>query len=137
MRPVGAPLVRGLVVGGAAYAAGRGAAGRRRGEQDQNEAIAALQAQVAAPAGTAAPAAPAVAVVAAAQPGQAASAVPTASGLPTVPAVPAASAVPAVPTASAGAPDIADKLADLGRMAQQGLLTPEEFATAKARLLGG
>ncbi|MFB7614452.1 SHOCT domain-containing protein [Kitasatospora sp. NPDC056181] len=145
-RPVGAPLVRGLVVGGAAYAAGRGAADRRRGEQDQSEAIAALQAQVAAPAGTAAPA---VAVVAAAQPGQAASAVPAASGLPAVPAasglpaVPTASGLPAVPTASglpaasAGAPDLADKLADLGRMAQQGLLTPEEFATAKARLLGG
>ncbi|MBP0447962.1 SHOCT domain-containing protein [Kitasatospora sp. RG8] len=131
MRPVGAPLVRGLVVGGAAYAAGRGAADRRRGEQDQNEAIAALQAQLAAPAGTAAPA---VAVVAAAQPGPAASAVPTASGLP---AVPIASAASGLPAASAGAPDLADKLADLGRMAQQGLLTPEEFATAKARLLGG
>lgn len=95
MRPVGAPLVRGLVVGGAAYAAGRSVANGRRNEQDQNEAIAELQAQQAGPPVQAAPAAP---------------------------------AAPA---------DIADKLARLGRMVQQGLLTPEEFATAKARLLGG
>ncbi|MFI9326655.1 SHOCT domain-containing protein [Kitasatospora sp. NPDC052868] len=98
MRPVGAPLVRGLVVGGAAYAAGRSVANGRRNEQDQNEAIAELQAQQAAPPVQAAPSAP---------------------------AAPAAGA------------DIADKLAQLGRMVQQGLLTPEEFATAKARLLGG
>ncbi|MFF1904597.1 hypothetical protein [Kitasatospora sp. NPDC058218] len=42
-----------------------------------------------------------------------------------------------VPDGPAGVPDIADKLSDPGRPAQQGLLTPEEFATAKARLLGG
>ncbi|MFI8080977.1 SHOCT domain-containing protein [Kitasatospora sp. NPDC086009] len=34
-------------------------------------------------------------------------------------------------------PQIADMLFDLGRLTRQGLLTPEEFATAKARLLGG
>ncbi|WP_161790127.1 SHOCT domain-containing protein [Streptacidiphilus carbonis] len=31
----------------------------------------------------------------------------------------------------------ADRLVQLGEMVRQGLLTPEEFATAKARLLGG
>ncbi|MFE4604617.1 hypothetical protein ACFRKE_27595, partial [Kitasatospora indigofera] len=33
-------------------------------------------------------------------------------------------------------PDLADKLTELGRMVRQGLLTPEEFSTAKALLLG-
>lgn len=37
------------------------------------------------------------------------------------------------PVASAG---VADELAKLGQLAQQGLLSPEEFAAAKARLLG-
>lgn len=39
--------------------------------------------------------------------------------------------------APAVGPQIADMLFDLGRLTRQGLLTPEEFATAKARLLGG
>ncbi|MEU1422140.1 SHOCT domain-containing protein [Kitasatospora sp. NPDC005751] len=34
-------------------------------------------------------------------------------------------------------PQIAGMLFDLGRLTRQGLLTPEEFATAKARLLDG
>ncbi|PYC85828.1 SHOCT domain-containing protein [Streptomyces tateyamensis] len=45
VRPVGAPLVRGLVVGGAAYAAGRGAARSAADEQAQDQAIADLRAQ--------------------------------------------------------------------------------------------
>lgn len=69
VRPVGAPLVRGLVVGGAAYAAGRSMARSQQGEQDQNAAIAELQAAQQpvyqapppAPAPVAAPAAPAAA----------------------------------------------------------------------------
>ncbi|MET9954256.1 SHOCT domain-containing protein [Streptomyces sp. NPDC006339] len=42
------------------------------------------------------------------------------------------------PTASwaEGGPSIPDQLARLGDLAQQGLLTPEEFAAAKAKLLG-
>ena len=32
--------------------------------------------------------------------------------------------------------DVATQLTRLGEMVQQGLLTPEEFAAAKARLLG-
>ncbi|GAA3000819.1 hypothetical protein GCM10020229_11240 [Kitasatospora albolonga] len=102
VRPVGAPLVRGLVVGGAAYAAGRSAARSAQNEQDQNAAIADLQAQQAAPVYQAPPAY---------QP-------------PPAPAAPAQ-------------PDVATKLADLGQMVQQGLLTPEEFAAAKAKLLAG
>ncbi len=107
MRPVGAPLVRGLVVGGAAYAAGRSTARSQRNEQDQNAAIAELQAgqQQQQPVYQAPQYAPA----------------------------PAPAPVAAPPAAE---PDIADKLADLGRMVQQGLLTQEEFTTAKARLLG-
>ena len=70
VRPVGAPLVRGLVVGGAAYAAGRSMARSQQGEQDQNAAIAELraaqqqpvhQAPPPAPAPVAAPAAPDIA----------------------------------------------------------------------------
>lgn len=78
-RPVGAPLVRGLVLGGAAYAAVRHPA-RPPGEEREEQG------------------------------GQ---------------------------DGGRGAvPDLAQKLTDLGRMVQQGLLTPEEFATVKARLLG-
>ncbi|KQV13351.1 hypothetical protein ASE03_14315 [Kitasatospora sp. Root187] len=90
VRPTGAPLIRGLVVGGAAYAAGRSVARSSRNEQDQNAAIADLQAQQAAP--------------------------------------PPAYQLPALP-------DLASKLTELGQMVQQGLLTAEEFAIAKARLL--
>ncbi|GAA1171042.1 pyruvate/2-oxoglutarate dehydrogenase complex dihydrolipoamide acyltransferase (E2) component [Kitasatospora gansuensis] len=94
VRPVGAPLVRGLVVGGAAYAAGRSAARSAQNEQDQNAAIADLQAQQAPP--------------------------------------------PAYqPPPAAAQPDLTSRLTELGQMVQQGLLTPEEFATAKARLLAG
>jgi len=34
-------------------------------------------------------------------------------------------------------PDLAARLAGLGQLVQQGLLTPEEFAVAKAKLLAG
>jgi hypothetical protein len=102
VRPVGAPLVRGLVVGGAAYAAGRSSARSAQNEQSQNAAIADLQAQQALPPGYQQPAY---------QP-------------PPAPVQPA----PAQP-------DLASRLTELGQMVQQGLLTPEEFATAKARLL--
>ncbi|AUG81265.1 hypothetical protein CFP65_6618 [Kitasatospora sp. MMS16-BH015] len=100
---MGAPLVRGLVVGGAAYAAGRSAANAARDEQDQNQAIADLQAQQAQ----------------AAYQGQ--------------------QAPPAGYQQTAGyqppATDVAGKLTQLGEMVQQGLLTPAEFAAAKAKLL--
>ncbi|MEV8526106.1 SHOCT domain-containing protein [Streptomyces sp. NPDC052000] len=47
-----------------------------------------------------------------------------------------AAAAPPAPVARGGA-DIADRLSRLGDMAREGLLTPEEFATAKSKLLGG
>ncbi len=43
---------------------------------------------------------------------------------------------PAAP-ASPAAPDIMTQLTQLGQMRQAGLLTDEEFAAAKAKLLGG
>lgn len=95
VRPVGAPLLRGAIVGGTAYAVGKHAANNARQEQDQNAAIQDLQAQQ----------------VAARQP------------------------VYEAPPAPAGG-NVTDELARLGQLQQQGLLTPEEFAAAKARLLG-
>lgn len=41
--------------------------------------------------------------------------------------------IPPAPTAGGG---VADELAKLGQLAQQGILSPDEFAAAKARLLG-
>jgi len=69
-RPVGAPLLRGALIGGAAYGMGR----RDARDARQDQAIA--------------------------------------------------------------DPDLAGRLTRLGEMAQQGLLDPDEFAAAKARLLG-
>lgn len=97
-RPVGAPLLRGAIVGGTAYHLGKRAAEGAEREAGQDQAIADLQQQ---------------------------------------PAPPPAPAAPAAPAAAAGGGDITAKLARLGDMAQQGLLTPEEFTAAKARLLGG
>ncbi|MFC1416992.1 SHOCT domain-containing protein [Streptacidiphilus cavernicola] len=102
-RPVGAPLLRGALVGGAAYGMGRRAA--RNADQDaaQDQAIADLEAQNARLRAAQAPAAP---------------------------------YAPAAPAPAAGGDDLAGKLAQLGAMVQQGLLTPEEFTAAKAKLLG-
>ncbi|MFI1653515.1 SHOCT domain-containing protein [Streptomyces sp. NPDC020472] len=43
---------------------------------------------------------------------------------------------PIAPPTGGGTPSITDQPARLGELAQQGLLTSEEFAAAKARLLG-
>ncbi len=94
-RPVGAPLLRGAIVGGTAYHLGKRAAEGAEREAGQDQAIADLQQQ------------------------------------------PAPPPAPAPAPAAAGGGDITAKLARLGDMAQQGLLTPEEFTAAKARLLGG
>ncbi|MEV3852718.1 SHOCT domain-containing protein [Streptomyces sp. NPDC050095] len=99
VRPMGSPLLRGMLVGGTAYAAGRGAARRQQNEADQNEALQQQQRQI--------------------QDLQAQQTVPPA-------------AAPAAP-----APNLADQLTQLGQLVQQGLMTPEEFAAAKAKLLGG
>jgi membrane protease subunit (stomatin/prohibitin family) len=95
-RRVGMPLLRGAIVGGAAYSMGRRTAGNAQREQQQNAAIAGLQAQ--------------------ADQSQAAQA---AQG------------------PAQGRNDVAGRLAQLGELRQQGVLTPEEFAQAKAKVLAG
>ena len=101
-RPLGAPLLRGALVGGAAYGMGRRAARNQQQDAEQDQAIADLQAQNA-----------------------------------YAPAAPVPQAAPVTPAAPAGGGggDVASKLAQLGAMVQQGLLTPEEFTAAKAKLL--
>ena|SRR5690242_10096899 len=42
---------------------------------------------------------------------------------------------PAPAPAAAGKPDLATQLTDLQRLVDQGVLTPDEFATAKQKLL--
>lgn len=108
VRPAGAPLLRGALVGGAAYAAGRSQARAARREQDQEEAIADLRTQQARQS-------PQVQ-----QPQQ---------------APPTSEQAPPGPAGQDRA-GLTEQLARLGELAQQGLLTPEEFAAAKARLLG-
>jgi len=85
-----APLLRGVLIGGAAYSMGKRGANNRQQEQEQNEEIAELKQQQAPP--------------------------------------PQPAAEPADPTMV--------KLTQLGQMRQQGLLTDQEFAAAKAKLLG-
>ncbi|MEU0400809.1 hypothetical protein ABZ318_11225 [Streptomyces sp. NPDC006197] len=48
----------------------------------------------------------------------------------------AARAADAIREAAGGAPSITDQPARLGELARQGQLTSEEFAAAKAKLLG-
>lgn len=93
---MGAPLLRGAIVGGAAYGMGRRAARNQQQDAYQDQAIADLQSQQ----------------------------------------QPVYAPAPA-PTPAAGGDDLTSRLAKLGEMVQQGLLTPEEFAAAKAKLLAG
>jgi hypothetical protein len=44
---------------------------------------------------------------------------------------------PAPAQAAAAAPDLATQLTDLQRLVDQGILTPDEFAAAKQKLLAG
>ncbi|WP_051055137.1 MULTISPECIES: SHOCT domain-containing protein [Kitasatospora] len=98
-------------MGGAAYAAGRAGARRAANEQGQDEAIAELQAE---------------------QQQQAVQQQQQAYAPPPQPVAPQ----PVAPVASGGGgEDVASKLNQLAQLVQQGLLTPEEFAAAKARLL--
>jgi hypothetical protein len=97
-RPVGAPLPRGAIVGGAAYRMGRRSAEGAQRQAGQEQASADLQAQQDAP--------------------------------------PTAAQQSGAQQAGAG-DDITTKLTKLGEMAQQGLLTPDEFAAARTRLLSG
>jgi len=115
IRRRGMPLLRGAIVGGAAYSMGRRAANSAQREQEQSAAIADLQAQY-----VAQPAAQAqyVAQPAPAQP---------------APAQPA----PAQPAPVQAGTDVASRLAQLSELLQQGVLTQDEFVQAKAKVLAG
>jgi hypothetical protein len=102
VRRRGMPLLRGAVVGGAAYSMGRRAANSAQREQEQSEAIADLQ---------------------------------TRQAQQTQQAEQAQQAQIPVPAQQSGETDIASRLAQLSDLQQQGVLTPEEFAQAKARIL--
>ncbi|MFE0106670.1 SHOCT domain-containing protein [Streptomyces sp. NPDC059009] len=122
VRPAGAPLLRGMLVGGTAYAAGRSVARRAQHEQDQNAAIEDLQAQSQAQSQTQWQAQSQTQWQGPAQaPPQ---------PVPSVPQTPPAPSAPPVPS-------LADQLTQLAALVQQGLMTQEEFAAAKAKLLGG
>jgi putative oligomerization/nucleic acid binding protein len=103
----GAPLLRGAVVGGAAYAAGKHVARRQQQEADQDAAIQEMQDQSYPPEPS---------------PGQV-------YYPPPRPAAPA-------PAAPAGG-DVAAQLGQLAQLHAQGALTDSEFEAAKAQLLGG
>ena len=53
------------------------------------------------------------------------------------PVAPQAYAAPAAPPAPAGGEDRIEKLKDLAALREQGVLTEQEFASEKARILGG
>jgi hypothetical protein len=95
------PLMRGAMIGGAGYMAGKSAANKRAQEQDQNERLAELEAQQA----------PAPAAAAMAPP-----------------------AAPPAPAASGGT-DVVAELTKLKGLLDAGVLTQDEFETAKAKVL--
>lgn len=108
MRRRGNPLLRTAVIGGGAYAMGKKSANAQANEAAQNQQIAELQAQQAQQAQQAAP--------------------------PPAPAPPAAAPAPAAPAAAED-----DTLAQIERLADlhgAGALTDEEYAAAKAKILG-
>jgi hypothetical protein len=92
--------MRGAMIGGAGYMAGKSAANKRAAEQEQNQRIAELEAQQA-PAPAAAAMAP--------------------------PAGP--------PAAAAGGTDVVGELTKLKGLLDAGVLSPEEFEVAKAKVL--
>jgi hypothetical protein len=91
VRRRGFPLLRGAVIGGAAYSLGRRSANNAQRAADQQAAIAESQAQQAQPVRQ--------------------------------------------PVQQPAADDVAGKLAQLGQLARDGLLTPEQFEAAKQKLL--
>ena len=103
-RRAGMPLLRGAIVGGAAYSMGRRAANSAQREQQQSAAIADLQ--------------------------QAEAAQPQPAQVQPQP-------VQARPAQVQPQGDVTSRLAQLGELLQQGVLTPDEFAQAKAKVLAG
>ena len=61
---------------------------------------------------------------------------PTSVPPPAAPTAPAPQPPPAATAGSPGGPSVAQQLADLGRLHADGVLTNEEFAAAKRRILG-
>ena len=59
------------------------------------------------------------------------------SGLEQQQAAPPQAAAPPPPPAAAGGPDPLDHLERLGKLHEQGVLTDDEFAREKAKVLGG
>jgi hypothetical protein len=55
---------------------------------------------------------------------------------PPAPPAPAPAAAPAEPTSSGISSEAVQKLQELGKLHEQGILTDEEFSTAKAQILG-
>ena len=101
------PLMRGAMIGGAGYMAGKSAANKRAAEEEQNQRIAELEAQQAP--------APAAAAM-------------------TPPAAPAAPAAPA--PAGGGGTDVVAELTKLKGLLDAGVLSQDEFEAAKAKVLG-
>jgi Short C-terminal domain len=104
------PLMRAAMVGGTAYVAGKHVANKSQQEAEQEQRIADLEAQ------------------------QSQQAVAAAPPPPPPPPPPAAAAPPAAP---AGGGDLASQLMELKGLMDQGILSPEEFEAAKAKLLAG
>jgi hypothetical protein len=100
------PLMRAAAVGGGAYYMGKRRAQAQQDEMDQEQAPAGAQSYDAPPPAYAPPPPPAYA--------------------------------PAPPAPGAGglAPDAIERLQQLGQLHEQGVLTDDEFAQQKARLLG-
>jgi hypothetical protein len=100
------PLMRAAMVGGGAYVAGKHVANNQAEQASQEQRIADLEAQ------------------------QSAQAAPVAA--PPVAAPPVAPA----PAAAPAGEDLTSQLMDLKNLMDQGVLSPEEFQQAKAKLLG-
>ncbi len=94
--------MRGAMIGGAGYMAGKSSANKKAQEQEQEQRISELEAQQAP--------APAAAAMA-----------------------PPAAAAPAAP--AAGGTDVVAELTKLKGLVDAGVLTPEEFEVAKAKVL--
>lgn len=105
------PLARAAMLGGAGYVAGKRAQQGAQREAGQEERLAALEQQQAAQA----------------PPAQAAPA----------PTPPAPAATAPAPAPAPGGGDVVARLKELADLRDAGALTDEEFAAAKAQLLGG
>jgi hypothetical protein len=106
------PLLRAAAVGGGAYMAGKSRQRGQEREYDQEQRLADLEAQQAAPPMQMAPP-------------------PQPMAPPPPPVAPPAPAAAAGPT-----DDMIARLTQLGQLHDQGVLTDEEFAQQKARVLG-